>query len=91
MSKLIITGGACLQGELRASGAKNAVLPILAATLAAVREAAGWQSSYMDLLLGSSGHGNASQMALLELGFQQRTQARLLLLKSLLSSVDGDS
>lgn len=65
--------------------------PILAATLAAVREAAGWQSSYMDLLLGSSGHGNASQTALLELGFQQRTQARLLLLKSLLSSVDGDS
>ncbi|HRF43672.1 MAG TPA: UDP-N-acetylglucosamine 1-carboxyvinyltransferase [Candidatus Competibacteraceae bacterium] len=35
MSKLIITGGACLQGELRASGAKNAVLPILAATLLA--------------------------------------------------------
>ncbi|MCB1768866.1 MAG: UDP-N-acetylglucosamine 1-carboxyvinyltransferase [Candidatus Competibacteraceae bacterium] len=35
MSKLIITGGAPLQGELRASGAKNAVLPILAATLLA--------------------------------------------------------
>ncbi|HRX69747.1 MAG: UDP-N-acetylglucosamine 1-carboxyvinyltransferase [Candidatus Competibacteraceae bacterium] len=35
MSKLIITGGARLQGELRASGAKNAVLPILAATLLA--------------------------------------------------------
>lgn len=35
MSKLIINGGAPLQGELRASGAKNAVLPILAATLLA--------------------------------------------------------
>jgi UDP-N-acetylglucosamine 1-carboxyvinyltransferase len=35
MSKLIITGGAPLYGELRASGAKNAVLPILAATLLA--------------------------------------------------------
>jgi UDP-N-acetylglucosamine 1-carboxyvinyltransferase len=35
MSKLIITGGTVLRGELRASGAKNAVLPILAATLLA--------------------------------------------------------
>ncbi len=35
MSKLIITGGLPLYGELRASGAKNAVLPILAATLLA--------------------------------------------------------
>ncbi len=35
MSKLIITGGVPLYGELRASGAKNAVLPILAATLLA--------------------------------------------------------
>ncbi|MFO1372158.1 MAG: UDP-N-acetylglucosamine 1-carboxyvinyltransferase [Candidatus Competibacteraceae bacterium] len=35
MSKLIINGGTPLQGELRASGAKNAVLPILAATLLA--------------------------------------------------------
>ena len=35
MSKLIINGGITLQGELRASGAKNAVLPILAATLLA--------------------------------------------------------
>jgi len=35
MSKLIISGGVPLQGELRASGAKNAVLPILAATLLA--------------------------------------------------------
>ncbi len=35
MSKLIITGGVPLHGELRASGAKNAVLPILAATLLA--------------------------------------------------------
>jgi UDP-N-acetylglucosamine 1-carboxyvinyltransferase len=35
MSKLIIHGGTPLRGELRASGAKNAVLPILAATLLA--------------------------------------------------------
>ncbi len=35
MSKLIITGNGPLQGELRASGAKNAVLPILAAALLA--------------------------------------------------------
>jgi len=35
MSKLIINGGTPLRGELRASGAKNAVLPILAATLLA--------------------------------------------------------
>lgn len=35
MDKLIITGGAALRGEIRISGAKNAVLPILAATLLA--------------------------------------------------------
>ncbi|HWS02697.1 MAG TPA: UDP-N-acetylglucosamine 1-carboxyvinyltransferase, partial [Gammaproteobacteria bacterium] len=35
MDKLIITGGAPLRGEIRISGAKNAVLPILAATLLA--------------------------------------------------------
>jgi UDP-N-acetylglucosamine 1-carboxyvinyltransferase len=35
MSKLIISGGGTLNGDLRASGAKNAVLPILAATLLA--------------------------------------------------------
>lgn len=35
MNKLVITGGGRLSGELRASGAKNAVLPILAATLLA--------------------------------------------------------
>jgi UDP-N-acetylglucosamine 1-carboxyvinyltransferase len=35
MSKLIINGGVALNGELRAAGAKNAVLPILAATLLA--------------------------------------------------------
>ncbi len=35
MSKLIISGGRPLDGELRAAGAKNAVLPILAATLLA--------------------------------------------------------
>jgi UDP-N-acetylglucosamine 1-carboxyvinyltransferase len=34
-SKLIITGGQPLAGEIKASGAKNAVLPILAATLLA--------------------------------------------------------
>ncbi len=33
MDKLLITGGAQLNGELRISGAKNAALPILAATL----------------------------------------------------------
>ncbi len=35
MDKLIITGGKPLEGEIRISGAKNAVLPILAATLLA--------------------------------------------------------
>ncbi|MFA7557800.1 MAG: UDP-N-acetylglucosamine 1-carboxyvinyltransferase [Hydrogenophaga sp.] len=35
MDKLIITGGGPLHGELRISGAKNAALPILAATLLA--------------------------------------------------------
>ncbi len=35
MDKLIITGGATLNGEIRISGAKNAALPILAATLLA--------------------------------------------------------
>lgn len=33
MDKLIISGGATLAGEIRISGAKNAALPILAATL----------------------------------------------------------
>jgi UDP-N-acetylglucosamine 1-carboxyvinyltransferase len=33
MDKLMITGGNSLNGELRISGAKNAALPILAATL----------------------------------------------------------
>ncbi|OOZ40863.1 UDP-N-acetylglucosamine 1-carboxyvinyltransferase [Solemya pervernicosa gill symbiont] len=35
MDKLIITGGGKLEGEIRISGAKNAVLPILSATLLA--------------------------------------------------------
>jgi len=35
MDKLIISGGATLSGEIRISGAKNAVLPILSATLLA--------------------------------------------------------
>ncbi|PJE80982.1 UDP-N-acetylglucosamine 1-carboxyvinyltransferase [invertebrate metagenome] len=35
MDKLIITGGNTLEGEIRISGAKNAALPILAATLLA--------------------------------------------------------
>lgn len=35
MDKLLITGGARLQGEIRVSGSKNAGLPILAATLLA--------------------------------------------------------
>ena len=35
MDKLIITGGRALSGDVRISGAKNAALPILAATLLA--------------------------------------------------------
>lgn len=35
MDKIIVEGGRALDGELRASGAKNAVLPILAGTLLA--------------------------------------------------------
>ena len=35
LDKLIITGGSRLEGEIRISGAKNAVLPIMAATLLA--------------------------------------------------------
>ena len=35
MDKLIITGGKALAGDVRISGAKNAALPILAATLLA--------------------------------------------------------
>ena len=35
VDKLLISGGARLEGEVRASGAKNAALPILAATLLA--------------------------------------------------------
>ena len=35
MNKLLIKGGVILNGEVRISGAKNAVLPILAATLLA--------------------------------------------------------
>jgi len=35
MDKLVISGGTCLQGEVRISGAKNATLPILASTLLA--------------------------------------------------------
>jgi UDP-N-acetylglucosamine 1-carboxyvinyltransferase len=35
LDKLIISGGAALRGEIRISGAKNAVLPILAAALLA--------------------------------------------------------
>lgn len=35
MDKLIITGGAALDGEIRISGSKNAALPIMAATLLA--------------------------------------------------------
>ena len=35
MQKIIVEGGASLNGEVRISGAKNAVLPILCATLLA--------------------------------------------------------
>jgi UDP-N-acetylglucosamine 1-carboxyvinyltransferase len=40
MDKLLITGGRRLQGAVRASGAKNAALPIMAATLLANGECA---------------------------------------------------
>ncbi|MGB0732535.1 MAG: UDP-N-acetylglucosamine 1-carboxyvinyltransferase, partial [Pontibacterium sp.] len=33
MDKLIISGGNVLEGEVKISGAKNAALPIIAATL----------------------------------------------------------
>ena len=36
MAKIVITGGEPLNGEVQISGAKNAVLPILAATLLAI-------------------------------------------------------
>ncbi len=35
MAKIVVTGGAALHGEVSISGAKNAVLPILCATLLA--------------------------------------------------------
>ena len=35
MDKIIVTGGQKLQGKVRVEGAKNAVLPILAAALLA--------------------------------------------------------
>ncbi|WP_374558444.1 UDP-N-acetylglucosamine 1-carboxyvinyltransferase [Thermomonas sp.] len=35
MQKIVVGGGACLAGDVRISGAKNAVLPILCATLLA--------------------------------------------------------
>ena len=35
MAKIVITGGETLHGEVQISGAKNAVLPILCATLLA--------------------------------------------------------
>ena len=35
MDKIVVTGGVPLDGEVRISGAKNAVLPILCATLLA--------------------------------------------------------
>lgn len=38
MDKLVITGGQPLHGTIRASGAKNAVLPILAATILATEK-----------------------------------------------------
>lgn len=33
MSKLVVTGGVKLKGEIKVDGSKNAVLPILAATI----------------------------------------------------------
>ncbi|MEM7433308.1 MAG: UDP-N-acetylglucosamine 1-carboxyvinyltransferase [Pseudomonadota bacterium] len=38
MDKLLIDGGACLTGTVKASGAKNAALPILAGTLLATQQ-----------------------------------------------------
>lgn len=38
MDKIIVTGGQKLQGKVRVEGAKNAVLPILAALLASKGE-----------------------------------------------------
>lgn len=38
MDRMVVTGGACLNGEIAASGAKNSVLPILFATLLAEGE-----------------------------------------------------
>jgi UDP-N-acetylglucosamine 1-carboxyvinyltransferase len=35
MDKLLIEGGAVIDGEIRISGAKNSALPIIAATLLA--------------------------------------------------------
>ena len=35
MQKIVVAGGSRLDGEVRISGAKNAVLPILCATLLA--------------------------------------------------------
>ena len=35
MDKFLITGGVKLEGEVRISGAKNAALPLLAATILA--------------------------------------------------------
>ena len=35
MSQLLVRGGGCLEGEVTIQGAKNSVLPILAATLLA--------------------------------------------------------
>ena len=33
MEKLLINGGACLKGTISCSGAKNAALPMIAATI----------------------------------------------------------
>ena len=67
MDKLQVTGGARLDGEVRISGAKNAALPILAATLLADE---GPYHKTGSLYLGSSvsteGDGQVDRSVVLE-------------------------
>ena len=58
MDKLQIVGGVPLEGEVRISGAKNAALPILAATLLVDGAVVGWDSSVpYTILWGHDGFG----------------------------------
>ena len=51
MEKLLIKGGSALKGEVRISGAKNSVLPILAASLLSSEE----------VVIGNVPHSKMSQ------------------------------